>query len=114
MSWSSIGRPWKHQAIVVIAGRDGHWRPYPVGYKRGRPKQGACDEVQLCAQALCLEEALDISIPAGALFYGATRRRRTVEFTVTLRARTEVLSARMHELYRSAVTPAPIYGKKCE
>jgi len=63
------------QAGAVLPGAAGLWRPFPVEYKRGRPKEEHCDEVQLCAQAICLEEMLGISIPDGALFYGATRHR---------------------------------------
>ena len=66
-------------------GRRVVWRPFPVEYKRGRPKTGGADEVQLCAQALCLEEMLGLEVPRGALFYGTTRRRKAVEFTAALR-----------------------------
>lgn len=97
-----------------LAGRDGWWRPFPVEYKRGRPKANACDEVQLCAQAICLEEMLGVTITAGALFYGTNRRRTTVGFDETLRARTEALAARMHVLYAARVTPAGVYEKKCD
>src|SRR4051812_27370601 len=65
------------------------WRPFPVEYKRGRPKPGGADEVQLCAQAVCLEEMLGVAVPFGALFYGKTRRRKPVEFTPGLRERVE-------------------------
>ncbi len=61
------------------------WRPFPVEYKRGRPKPGGADEVQLCAQAICLEEMLGLEVPRGALFYGSTRRRKAVAFTLALR-----------------------------
>ncbi len=60
-------------------------RPYPVEYKRGRPKAHRADEVQLCAQGLCLEEAFACDIPEGALFYGKTRRRKTVTLDAKLR-----------------------------
>jgi CRISPR-associated exonuclease Cas4 len=99
---------------VRLAGRDGWWRPFPVEYKRGRPKGGACDEVQVCAQALCLEEMLGVQIGEGALYYGKTRRRKAVTFDAELRTRTERLSARMHELYRSGATPKARYGAHCE
>ena len=61
-------------------------RPFPVEYKRGKPKSHRADEVQLCAQAICLEEMFDTSIAAGALFYGVTRRRFAVVFDEDLRA----------------------------
>lgn len=98
---------------VRLNGVPGRWMPFPVEYKRGRPKAGDCDEVQLCAQALCLEEMLGVSIAAGALFYGKTRRRQEVVFDDTLRERTEELAARLHELSAAGVTPLPRYGKWC-
>ena len=99
---------------VPLPGREGRWRPFPVEYKRGRPKAHDADEVQLCAQALCLEETFGVELRSGALFYGETRRRQDVAFTAELRERTERLAARMHELFRSGVTPAPVYRKGCE
>jgi CRISPR-associated exonuclease Cas4 len=99
---------------VSLPGRQGRWRPFPIEYKRGRPKADACDEVQLCAQAICLEEALGTSIPEGALFYEQKRRRTDVRFDDELRARTEALALRMHELYSAGVTPSASYEKKCD
>jgi CRISPR-associated exonuclease Cas4 len=87
--------------------------PYPVEYKRGKSKPNDCDTVQLCAQALCLEEMLQTVIARGAIFYGNPRRRLEVEFTPELRARTEELAATMHRLYRSGVTPAATPGPYC-
>lgn len=94
--------------------RIGRWMPFPVEYKRGRPKRDRCDEVQLCAQALCLEEMLQAAIPAGALFYGKTRRRFKVAFDATLRAETESAAARLHELIASGVTPRAMREPKCD
>ncbi len=99
---------------IQLEGRAGWWVPFPVEYKRGRPKADAWDEVQLCAQALCLEETFGVRIAAGALFYGKNRRRTQVEFDAQLRAQTESLARRMHELYVAGVTPAAIYASKCE
>jgi CRISPR-associated exonuclease Cas4 len=99
---------------VSLPGEDGLWQPFPVEYKRGRPKPDHCDLVQLCAQALCLEEMFCGDVPAGAVFYGTPRRRLDVEFSPGLRAETEALAARMHELYRVRVTPRAAYGPKCE
>jgi CRISPR-associated exonuclease Cas4 len=97
-----------------LAGREGWWQPFPVEYKRGRPKADACDEVQLCAQAICLEEMLGVEIQGGALYYGAERRRKRIEFAVPLRSQTEELARRMHQLYAAGATPPPVYSKKCE
>jgi CRISPR-associated exonuclease Cas4 len=90
------------------------WQPFPIEYKRGRPKKNRCDEIQLCAQALCLEEMFSAAIPGGALYYGTPRRRQDVTFSASLRAETERLAARMHVLYSSRVTPREEYQPKCD
>jgi CRISPR-associated exonuclease Cas4 len=90
------------------------WRPFPVEYKRGRPKPGGADEVQLCAQAICLEEMLGLEVPRGALFYGTTRRRKEVEFTPALRARVEAAARRCHELFDARITPRVARHKGCD
>lgn len=92
----------------------GLWLPFPVEYKRGRPKRDRCDEIQLCAQALCLEEMLEISIPEGALYYGTTRRRLGVQFDPELRSETERAVQRLHELIKLRVTPVAVREPKCE
>ena len=99
---------------VQLDGRAGWWKPFPVEHKRGRPKSDQWDEVQLCAQALCLEEKFAIVIDSGALFYGKNRRRTPVPFDTQLRTRTETLAARMRELYASRITPRAVYAPKCE
>jgi len=90
------------------------WLPFPVEYKRGKPKADDCDKVQLCAQAICLEEMLSVSIPAGALFYGQIRRRLDVFFDEGLRWETEEAARQTHVLITSGRTPSPIYAKRCE
>lgn len=85
-----------------------------VEYKRGRPKPDDRDEVQLCAQAICLEEMLEIKAAYGYLFYGETRRRVKVEFTVPLRTRVKKLAAKMHDLFYRGVTPPPFRDKRCK
>lgn len=103
------------QADVVEFHRQGDaWIPFPVEYKRGRPKPDICDEVQLCAQALCLEEMLGVAIPEGAIFYGQPRRRHPVTLDETLRAHTEAAAARLHELLARGLTPPGQYEKKCD
>lgn len=99
---------------VTLPSVSGFWRPIPVEYKRGRPKPDRCDAVQLCAQALCLEEMLSLSIPAGLLFYGQPRRRTEVAFDGSLRVETSALAGRLHELTRAGVTPPAVYEKKCQ
>jgi len=90
------------------------WRPYPVEYKRGKPKKDNVDKVQLCAQALCLEEMLGVEVPSGALFYGKTRHRQDVDFDADLRSETEDTARRFHWLFESGHTPKPVYEKKCD
>jgi CRISPR-associated exonuclease Cas4 len=93
---------------------DGMWMPFPVEYKRGKPKIGDCDKVQLCAQAICLEEMLNVEIKSGALFYGRTRRREDVVFDEKLRMETENAANKVHALIESGTTPKPEYSKKCK
>jgi len=93
---------------------DGQWQPFPVEYKRGKPKPDSCDEIQLCAQAICLEEMLNVSIPAGAIFYGLPRRRMDVEFSSFLRSETKKAATQLHKLIAGGRTPPPVYEKKCE
>jgi CRISPR-associated exonuclease Cas4 len=90
------------------------WRPFPVEYKRGRPKKSNADRIQLCAQALCLEEMLGVEVPSGALFYGKTRHREDVDFDARLRSETEETAKRFHALIEARVTPRPVYGKQCD
>ncbi|MBI3736767.1 CRISPR-associated protein Cas4, partial [Candidatus Sumerlaeota bacterium] len=99
---------------VPLAGAEGKWVPFPVEYKRGKPKQDHCDVIQLCAQAICLEEMLDAHIPSGALFYGRIRRRFEVAFDSRLRDETASATARLHELIRSGTTPKAVREPKCE
>lgn len=102
------------EGAMQLPERAGWWRPFPVEYKRGKPKADSCDEVQLCAQAMCLEETFGVEIECGALFYGTSRRRTEVRFDGELRRRTEELARRMHELYTAGVTPSAVYAKKCD
>ena len=89
-------------------------RPFPIEYKRGRPKPDRCDEVQLCAQALCLEEMLQVSVASGAIFYGQPRRRSSVEFGTELRDETERWACKLHELHAAGKTPRVPYQTKCD
>lgn len=98
---------------VSLAGAKGFWQPYPVEYKRGKPKPDRCDQVQLCAQALCLEEMLGVDISSAAIFYGRPRRRSEVAIDASLREETEALADHLHELSRLGVTPVVEYSSKC-
>ena len=87
--------------------------PSPVEYKRGRPKPDDRDAVQLCAQAMALEEMMQVSISSGFLFYGQTKHREPVALDETLRQHTIELATRMHQLVREGKTPRAQKGKRC-
>ena len=82
---------------------------FPVEYKRGKPKLHRADEVQLCAQALCLEEMTGRPVPEGALFYGETRRRVVVPFDADLRGLTEETAAAFAAIVTQGRTPPAVY-----
>jgi CRISPR-associated exonuclease Cas4 len=90
------------------------WQPFPVEYKRGKPKVDHCDKIQLCAQALCLEEMLSVFVPQGAIFYGRTRRRLDVIFDNSLRLETEETVDKARRLITAGLTPPPVYEKRCK
>lgn len=98
---------------VPLRDREGLWKPFPVEYKRGKPKGHSADELQLCAQAMCLEEMLCCDIPQGALFYGEPRRRTVVDFTPELRKEVRDCLTEMHHLYDRGYTPKVKTGNMC-
>ncbi len=98
---------------IALHGRDGLWLPYPVEYKRGKPNPKTGDTLQLCAQAMCLEEMLCCDIPSGALYYGEIRHRMTVEFSSQLRSRVCECLTEMHDLARRGHTPKVKTSKSC-
>lgn len=98
---------------ATLPGRLGWWNPFPVEYKRGAPKPHRADEVQLCVQAMCLEEMLGVSVKEGALYYGATRRRTVVVFDDVLRELTEKTASGVRELLLLHKTPEARWTKGC-
>ncbi|MBZ4644871.1 MAG: CRISPR-associated exonuclease Cas4 [Petroclostridium sp.] len=96
-----------------LKGKEGFWLPKPVEYKRGRSKTDERDEVQLCAQAMCIEEMLDVEVDSGDLFYGQTRHRVKVAFDDGLRKRVKELAQEMHYLFSEGITPSAAAGKNC-
>jgi CRISPR-associated exonuclease Cas4 len=87
---------------------------FPVEFKRGKPKLHRADEVQLCAQGLCLEEMTGRAVPQGALYYAETKRRLTVPFDVELRALTEAVIGQLAEVFATGVTPPPtLKAERC-
>jgi len=98
---------------VRLDGSEVWWAPIPVEYKRGAPKPWDCDAVQVCAQALCLEEMLDVVIREGAIFYGETRRRIQILLDEPLRARTVALATQVHGAARSGDLPDAVRDARC-
>jgi len=98
---------------VCLPGLPGCWQPFPVEYKRGRTRSEASFEVQLCAQALCLEEMLRTDVPSGALYYGKTRRRLEIPFDAAIRRQTEDAASRLHRLVSAGATPQARFQPKC-
>lgn len=102
------------KAGIPLKGREGTYQPVPVEYKRGKPKEHDADVLQLCAQAMCLEEMLVCTVPKGFLYYGETRRRLEVLFEEALRKRVKECFLKMHELYEKGHTPKVRTSKACK
>jgi len=114
LSSAELGIVGVADVVELIPEADGA-RPHPVEYKRGRPKAHRADEVQLCAQALCLEAMFGCHVDEGALFYGQTRRRQTVTFDEDLRRLTHDTIRVTREMIRSGRTPTASYQtKRCD
>ena len=98
---------------VPLQDYPGLWLPLPVEYKHGSPKANDADRLQLCAQAMALEEMLVCEIPKGALFYAETRRREWVDLTPELRQKTQAVAAEMNDCFARGHTPKVKPGKHC-
>jgi CRISPR-associated exonuclease Cas4 len=103
----------REESGATVPGRAGPWGLFPIEYKKGKPKRHRADEVQLCAQAMCLEEMFQTTVSNGALYYGKTRRRKPVEFDEALRTTTLRAAARFREIVEQRLTPAARWGAKC-
>lgn len=99
---------------ISLFGREGLWQPFPVEYKHGKPKSNQADELQLCAQAMCLEEMLVCEISEGALFYGEMARRQSVIFTEQLRSTVCDMLKEMHDYFSRGYTPKVKPSKSCQ
>jgi len=88
--------------------------PFPVEYKRGKRKKWDNDDVQLCAQAICLEEMLGVEVPRGVIFHIKSKRRREVTFSTALRAMTLATAERLHLLLAAGITPPPVLKPQCQ
>lgn len=100
--------------VVEYHKQESLWFPFPIEYKRGKPKKTPEDRVQLCAQALCLEEMHNTPIPAGDLYYGTTKHRTKVEFDETLRELTLNTIKELRDMILSQRTPAADFSPRCE
>lgn len=98
---------------IKIPEKDGYWRVFPVEYKRGKPKKDDRDIVQLCAQAICIEEMMGVNIEYGELYYAQTRHRDRVLLNSEIRDRVFGLADKMQQYYSKAKTPPATKGKKC-
>jgi CRISPR-associated exonuclease Cas4 len=98
---------------ISLPSRRGKWKPYPVEYKRGKPKPDKYDELQLCVQAMCLEEMLGVDIPEGALYYGEVGHRVRIELHDGMRKQAELLINEMHGLLHEGRTPEAVISPKC-
>lgn len=95
----------KSETGIILNGYGDLWAPYPIEYKNGEPKENHADELQLCAQAMCLEEMLLCEIPEGSIFYGRTKRRHVVCFSRELRSMVKVTLDEMHDMFSRGITP---------
>lgn len=100
---------------IVLPGQRGRWQAFPIEYKRSRDKAGSIAyRIQLCAQAMCLEEMLSTKVPSGAVYDASQRRRQPVEFSQPVRNEVERLAAAMHTLLRTRRTPPAILKPACK
>ena len=98
---------------ISIHNFEGKWLPIPIEYKRGKPKQYNYDELQLCTEAMCLEEMLVCKIEYGFIYYGETGKRKKIIFDDTLKNQVKSLFQEMHELFNKAHTPKVKTNKRC-
>ncbi len=87
--------------------------PYPVEYKHGRSRKGIAAELQICGQAICLEEMLGIEVPRGAIYHHSSRRRREVEFTAELRQAVEHAVAEVRRILSEDTLPPAVADSRC-
>lgn len=89
------------------------WNPIPVEYKRGLPKKNKADALQICAQAMCIEESYGVDIPFGYIFYNQVKHRETVAFDTSLRNQLFETTESMHQIFKASKVIPPTYSRKC-
>lgn len=106
--------PSDSEISIQLAGRKGNWQVLPVEYKRSRDKAGSIAyRIQLCAQAICLEEMLHTNVPEGAIYDASARRRQEVRFDPSVRNEVMRLAEQMHSLFKAGITPAAVLKRAC-
>lgn len=110
----ALGLVGKADVVEFHRQSDGREVPYPVEYKRGPRRKWDNDDVQLCAQGLCLEEMLGIAVPMGAVFHAASKRRREVPFDAALRALTEQTIQDVRQLLAEHRVPPAVLKPRCD
>lgn len=103
----------RSESGIPLMGEEGKYQPYPIEYKKGRPRDDHANDVQLCAQAMCLEEMLCCNIPEGAIYFFETRRRMKIALTNELREEVKIAAGEMHQLYQRRHTPRVKRTKSC-
>ena len=98
---------------VRLHGHRGLYSIYPVEYKKGKPKTDEKDQLQLAAQAMCLEEMFSTKVKEGALFYGETKRREIIHITDELRLEVRDMFQEMHHYFSRHYTPKVKTSKSC-
>lgn len=88
--------------------------PYPIEYKSGRRRRGAPETLQLCAQAICLEEIFGVPVPRGAIFWHGSRERREIIFTAAMHEQVELVTNEIRAMIERRVTPPPVNDQRCE
>lgn len=109
-----LGLIGKGDLIEFRLNEAGEQVPFPVDFKRGKKRRWDNNEVQLCAQGICLEEMTGVSVPRGAIFHIKSQRREEIEFDLSLRAKTEEAALRLQELVQSSQTPKAKWHPKCK
>ncbi len=109
-----LGLIGKGDLIEMRDGDDGQVVPYPVDFKRGKKRRWDNNEAQLCAQAMCLEEMLDTTVPRGAIFHIKSQHREEVVFDQALRSKTEAAAKRLRDLIENRETPLAKFQPKCK
>jgi len=104
----------KDEKGCTLPFQEGRWVIYPVEYKHGPTRNEYEYELQICCQAMCLEEMLNCSIGYGFIFYEGDHNRLLVEFDESKRLRVKKIATELHRMQRDLITPEPVKSKRCK